>query len=100
MSRWTKVGAVRRMQGNRRLQELLQVEPELGAVLQAAVTQRRGPGYSRVQRYVALRNAAIPLVGWHARVASLRTSADYLLVVHTLMDLLPPDAGDRRDGDV
>jgi len=94
MARWTKVGAIARMQKNARLQEILALEPELLGVLDAAVRQRRNGNYSRIQTYVALRNQVIPWVGWHARVRELQNVRDYQAVIDTLMDLLPPDEGD------
>ena len=42
MGRWTKIGAIQRMQENVRLQEILAAEPELTPIMMEAMGQRRG----------------------------------------------------------
>ena len=94
MSRWTKKSARFRMNQNQRLQEILVIEPRLRPILSSAEKQYRENGYDRYHTYIALRNQAIPLVGWHADCEELQNSNDYLFVINTIMDLLPPDDGD------
>lgn len=94
MSRWTKKDAIGRMRTNARLQTILQIEPQLYAILLDAMTQRRGKLYSRVSTYIALRNQALRYVGWYAEHAELRNADDYKLFIDTIADLLPPDEFD------
>ena len=94
MTRWTRKSAYQRMLSNTRIQEILLLEPRLLEFLIQAHTQKTGDSYNRIQTYVELRNAVIPLVGWYAEHPDLRTSSDYMVVIETISDLLPPDRWD------
>jgi hypothetical protein len=88
---WSPQTALDRLSTEHRLQEILQVEPRLQALLDQAIYQEAGPTYDRIRTYTKLRNQLIPLVGWHAEHPALRNSGDYQLVLEVLIDLLPPD---------
>jgi hypothetical protein len=85
-----------------RLQEILQAEPRLqppavlSRLLEQAILQEASPSYDRILTYNRLRSQILPLVGFDAAHPDLRNSADYQLVIETLLDLLPPDRWDIR----
>jgi len=87
----SKIQIIRDMANNRRLQEILNIEPRLAAILEEAKGIRRNPEYDRIRTYIRLRNQVIPLVGWFAAQEALHNSSDYNLVINTIVDLLPQD---------
>ena len=94
MSGRSKIQAIRDMVNNKRLQEILEIEPLLALTLEEAMAIRRNPEYDRVRTYIRLRNQVVPLVGWFAAQEALHNSGDYQLVIDTIMDLLPQDETD------
>lgn len=91
MTRWTKQAAIQRMENNQLLQQILQTEPSLLPIIEAAKSQKRRPDYDRVRTYIELRNQAFACVG------HISTSAYYDAVLSAIDDLLPPDAVDLAD---
>lgn len=79
-----------------RMREILEAEPRLRPILDQAINQETGPKYDRIRTYFRLRSQIVQLVGWHAEHPNLRNSADYQLVIETLINLLPPDHLDLR----
>ena len=98
MPPWTKQRAIQRFRRNARLKQILNIEPRLREILTHALLQKHNRRYNRILTYIRLRNKAIPLVGRQAEQESLRSSNDYLLVITTIMDLLPPDNSDFASG--
>jgi hypothetical protein len=88
--------ALDRLKTEYRLQEILQAEPRLQPILEQAIFQETSASYDRILTYNRLRNQILPLVGFDAAHPDLRNSADYQLVIETLLDLLPPDRWDIR----
>lgn len=91
MPPWSKKAAIKRMNSNNRLQEILEIEPRLKAVLQEAADCQNQNGYDRIRKYSALRNSLYTLVGWKAEKPGIRSQEDYTLMIRTIDDLLPPD---------
>ena len=94
MSTWSQQSALDHMRTDYRLNEILKSEPRLQKILDHAIYQECDASYDRIRTYLALRNQLFPLVGWHAAKPELQNSADYQLVIETLIDLLPPDHTD------
>jgi len=94
MAKWTKKSAISRMSDNKLLQEALQIEPKLQNITKEAEKQRNVREYNRTQKYIELRNRASHLVGPLAENDQLRSNTFYDAVIHTIADLLPPDAID------
>lgn len=90
MTSWTKKGAIKRMEDNALLQELMVHVPEVRAIIQEAVEQRNVEGYHRIRTYARLRDRAAAYVGWGSR-GQYREPRHYDAVVLTIADLLPPD---------
>jgi len=88
--------ALDRLKTEYRLQEILQAEPRLQPILEQAIFQEASPSYDRILTYNHLSSQILPLVGFQASHPDLRNSADYQLVIETLLDLLPPDRWDIR----
>ena len=81
---------------DQRLAEILSAEPRLQPILDQAAGQKPDSHYDRILTYTHLRKQIVHLVGWHAKHPALRNSADYQLVLETIINLLPPDRLDLR----
>jgi len=77
-----------------RLHEILEAEPHLLSIFEQAFGQKVHPHYDRIRTYHNLRLTVLPYVGLQAKQLALRNSADYQLVIETLLNLLPPDRWD------
>ena len=89
MPRRTKKAAIKRMQSNTRLAEIIQIEPRIRFFIkQAVLLQDPSPFESRIAIYVSMRNSLYNKVGWEAEKPSIRTSEDYDVVLDTILDLL------------
>jgi len=94
MTTWSKKTAIERMNHNQALQDILQLEPRLRAVIEEAREQRNNKGYHRIRRYTELKRKIASLVGSQAEKEELRSSEAYEIVRSTIDDLLPPDSVD------
>ncbi len=87
----SKAAAIRRMQNNALLHRVLEIEPRLKPLVEAAKKQKNEPGYNRIHAYERLKQQAETLVGWQVKNPQLKTSKSFDAVVRTIGDLLPPD---------
>lgn len=81
---------------DQRLVEIFETEPRLVPIFEKALNQPVEPNYDRIRVYQRIRQAIQPYVGLQAEQQALRNSADYQLVIETLLNLLPPDEWDLR----
>jgi len=79
-----------------RLIEIFETEPRLIPIFEKALNQPVEPNYDRIRVYQCIRQAIQPYVGLQAEQQALRNSADYQLVIETLLNLLLPDEWDLR----
>jgi hypothetical protein len=79
-----------------RLIEIFEIEPRLIPIIEKALNQPANPNYDRIRVYHHIRLAIQPFVGLQAEQLALRNSADYQLVIESLLNLLPPDEWDLR----
>ena len=97
MSRWSKKAAIARMQSNTRLSEIIQIDPRIQYFIDQAVRYKFTSPYEPIWIYHILRNNIQNLVGFHAALPELRNSADYLIIIDTLDDLLKsPQAANKK----
>jgi hypothetical protein len=80
---------------NQRLLEIFDLEPRLRDIFDNAYHTPTTADYDRIHTYYLLKRQIVPLVGWRSHHPALQNSADYQLVLETLLDLLPLDRIDR-----
>ena len=87
-SHWTKEAAIARMNSNKRLAEILKVEPRINKILDQAIRQRTNFFTENIEFFATMRNQLNDLVGRNAADPSIRTDEDYDTIQDTILDLL------------
>jgi len=88
---WTKAAAIKRLNDNKPLHNILIIEPQLNSVIEAAKKQENVEGYHRIRRWYKLKAHMNYLVGFEAKNTQLRTMQHWDVVSKAVNDLLPPD---------
>lgn len=87
-SHWTKEAAITRMNSNKRLAEIIQVEPRIIQILEQAIHHKTTSLPENIEIYTIMRNELNNLVGRNAADPSIRSDEDHDTVLDTILDLL------------
>ena len=96
---WTKQAALERINENRKLAEILKIEPRLSGIISEAIQTKATQGYSFAQAYSNLKLKAYHLVGDLAENEKLKNSDAYDVVIDVISRLIPPDISNVYRGE-
>jgi hypothetical protein len=89
---WTKQDSVQRLNGNKKLQKIIKIEPRISEIISDILKLKNYRGYNRDEEYRHFKSRAKKLVGYETDKDEVGDSDSYVIVIKTIDDLLPPDA--------
>ncbi|MFN5856111.1 MAG: hypothetical protein ACK456_09485 [Pseudanabaenaceae cyanobacterium] len=91
---WTKQEALKRLNYNKKLQNIIKVEPRVSEIISDLLKIKNCQGYNRYKEYSRFKSKIKNLVGDNAEKDDVRNSESYEEVIQALISLLPPDSTD------